>query len=185
MPTKKNTYKDTLELIASILSFENKTTDLESQLNSNQIDWEQFVVIASEHLVLTTCYCRLKQKDVLPLIPEDLKSYLEQITTVNRNRNLTLIDEIKSIAKLLNTQKINHVFIKGAAMLLGNFYTDIGERMIGDIDILVDSKQAELAFDTLKENGYSSLVEFNYEVAHFRHLSRQYDSEKNGFHRAS
>ena len=45
------------------------------------------------------------------------------------------------MSEILNNEKIDYVFIKGAAMLLGGYFTDIGERMIGDIDFLVNVKE--------------------------------------------
>ena len=43
-----------------------------------------------------------------------------------------------SLIDLYLEEKIDYVFIKGTAMLLGGYFTDIGERMIGDIDFLVN-----------------------------------------------
>ena len=115
MSSQKNSYKFTLQVIANILSFENSVDALKQKMTSHSIDWEQFVFIASDYLVLTTCYCRLKQKNLVDFIPEDLALYLEEITTINRNRNLTLLKEIECIATLFNDHKINYVFLKGAA----------------------------------------------------------------------
>jgi len=153
----KNTYKDTLLLIADILSFENPHHDLKQKIVSTQIDWEQFVTVASDHLVLTTSYCRLKSKELLQYLPKDLEVYLKEITLINRNRNLTLIKDIKLIATIFNTHNINHVFLKGSAFLIGNYYKDVGERMIGDIDILIEENKILKAYDLLLNQGYSKL----------------------------
>lgn len=154
MPSKQHIYIKTLELIADILSFEKSNIELQQKLKSNVIDWEQFVIVASDFLVLTTCYCRLKEKQLLQFIPEDLSAYLLEITSINRNRNNTLLNEIAHISNVLNTHNINHVFLKGSAFLLKNLYKDLGERMLGDIDILVEEKQLNLTYDLLIDNGY-------------------------------
>jgi len=60
------------------------------------------------------------------------------------------------ITKLFNKHNINHVFLKGTALLAGNYYADLGERMIGDIDVLVVPEQVQLAFDLIKNEGYKS-----------------------------
>ncbi|WP_299338569.1 nucleotidyltransferase family protein [uncultured Psychroserpens sp.] len=155
MSSTTHTYKFTLQLIADILSFNHFIGDLEQKLNSEQIDWEQFVIVASDHLVLTTCYCRLKQKNLLDNIPKDLENYLQDITSINRNRNLALIEETKTIAEIFNSNTIEYTFLKGMSFLMGDYYQDIGERMVGDIDILVNENQIQDAFDLMIQNGYS------------------------------
>ena len=159
MSAQKNSYKFTLQIIADILSFENSVEALKQKIVSHSIHWEQFVFIASDYLVLTTCYCRLKQKNLIDFIPEDLKLYLEEITTINRNRNLTLLKEIKSIATLFNDHKINYVFLKGAAFLLKDHFEDPGERMLGDIDILVDESQIETSYQLLLNHNYKGTTQ--------------------------
>jgi len=151
----KNSYKYTLQLIADILSFKNSIDSLKQKMVSDLVDWEQFVFIASDYLVLTTCYCRLKEKNLLEFIPQDLKLYLEEITTINRNRNNTLLIEIRAISEILNANNINHVFLKGSAFLVKNYYKDLGERMLGDIDVLVDETQIDTSYQLLLDYQYT------------------------------
>ena len=58
----------------------------------------------------------------------------------NKTKLLTTVSNYfrESISRILYTKNINHVFIKGAAYILGNLYDDIGVRMIGDIDFLIE-----------------------------------------------
>lgn len=151
------TYSDTLQLIADILSFEIATEDLNDKLHTSDINWEHFVSVASDHLVLTTVYCRLKQRKLLDAIPKDLDNFLEEMTAINRNRNLALVEEAKCIAEIFESNNINYVFLKGTAMLICEYYQDFGERMVGDIDILVAENHIYKAFDSLQQNGYSKL----------------------------
>ncbi|MCD2257659.1 nucleotidyltransferase family protein [Psychroserpens luteolus] len=151
------TYKDTLQLIADILSFEYPNENLKLSLTSATINWEQFVTVASDHLVLPTIYCRLKQKKLLECIPRDLEAYLEDITTINKNRNLGLIEQSKIIADIFNANNIRYAFTKGTAFLIADFYQDNAERMIGDIDILVDENHIFKALDLLLDYGYTKI----------------------------
>jgi hypothetical protein len=176
--SEKNTYKFTLQLIAEILSFENSNDSLKKKLESDTIDWDQFVVVSSKELVLTTCYCRLEQKQLLNLIPNDLVVYLMDLTSINRQRNLKLIDEIKSITKAFNKNNIDYVLLKGAALLIGNYYKDIGERMVGDVDILVTQHSISEAYQIIEDLGYQQSKDFNYKIKNFRHLPRQYTDDK-------
>lgn len=173
MPSKAQTYKATLQLICDILSFENSNGALEQKIKSGTIDWEQFVIVASDYLVLTTCYCRLKEKKILQYLPEDLSVYLKEITLINRNRNQTLLSEITHISEVLKANDIEHVFLKGSAFLVKNLYEDTGERMLGDIDILVDEKQLNHTYDLLIDNGYRGTEkDITSKYFDFKHLPR-------------
>lgn len=173
MYKKNQSLKQTIQLIVDILSFERSDDDLKQQLSNTDTDWDQMVIVASKHLVLPAVYCRLQQKSLLGFLPEDLVFYLEELTQLNRERNLTLLDEIKNISELFQKNQIQYVFIKGIALLVGNYYKDIGERMIGDIDILIASKDLDEAFDLMVTEGYDQFVTFNYEVKNYRHRPRQ------------
>ena len=153
------------------MSFENSDSDLKQHLDTT--DWDQLVTVASQHLVLPAVYCRLEQKSLLGLLPDDLVLYLEELTKLNRDRNQTLLCEIQQISQLFQLNNIQHVIIKGSALLAGNYYKDMGERMIGDIDILVASNDLDKAFNLLVRKGYNQFLSFNYKVKNYRHRPRQ------------
>ena len=144
-----------LQQIADILSFKSDFSDLEFTLQNT--DWESIVKVASQHYVLPAVYSRLKQKRLIPVLPKDLAEYLNKLTEINRNRNKKLLEESVAIANLLTKNGVKHTFLKGIALISGEYYADIGERMIGDIDILVSPKDAEKAFELLRQNGYSDI----------------------------
>jgi len=178
LSSKKTTYKSTLDLIADILNFETSNDQVREKLQAKTVDWDYLVKLSSEHLVMTTCYCRLEQRQLLSFIPDELKSYLREITTINRNRNVKIAQEIKAIAAIFNENNIDYALLKGAALLVGNYYNDLGERMIGDIDILISDKHIDNAFYLLKKANYTSLIKFNYDNKNFRHLARQVNQDK-------
>lgn len=173
MTQNKQTLQQTTQLIVDILSFETSDVVLEHYLANTIVDWDAIVIVASKHLVLPAVYCRLKQKSLLEYLPEDLRVYLEALTQLNRDRNLILLNEVEQISKLFAKHRIQHVFIKGIALLAGNYFEDLGERMIGDIDILVASEDIDTAFELLISEGYNQFLSFDYEVKHYRHLPRQ------------
>ena len=180
MTNSINSYKNIFQLIGDILSYQSNEAQLKLQLHPIDTDWESIVKIASSHLVLTTLYCRLKQKKLLDFLPEDLLIYIKELTLINRNRNLELLKEIQEISTVLNTHEINYVFLKGCALLAGNYFKDFGERLIGDIDILVQPDQLEKASQLLALKGYTKSISFNYEVKNYRHLPRQVSDDKFG-----
>ncbi|TDU42913.1 putative nucleotidyltransferase-like protein [Gelidibacter sediminis] len=163
----------TLQIIADILSFNTPQQILSEQLQNTKINWDAVVVISSNHLMLPALYCRLKSKGLLPYIPTDLQNYLEEITDINRARNEKLLKETYIISDILSKENIDHVFIKGIALIASSTYEDMGERMIGDIDILVADNHIEHAFDLINKLGYTKTITYNYDNKNLRHLPRQ------------
>lgn len=147
----------TYQHIADILSFETPNPKLEKNLSHTSFDWDGIVIEGSRHLVLPAIYCRLKAKGLLHVLPEELNNYLEEITSINRNRNVAILCQVHSISDLLYKHDIDHVFLKGSALLALGCYADNAERMIGDIDILVSLNQLEKAYHLLKNNGYEPI----------------------------
>ena len=168
-----NNFAVIYQQIADILSFEVSNSKLEKSIISSDFNWEAIVKEGSKHYVIPAIYCRLKTKKLLHLLPEDLISYLEFVTSENRKRNEIILKQIHSISKLLNSQKVDHVFLKGSALLALGCFNDTAERMLGDIDILVDSNQLDLAYRLLCEDGYSpSGQELRNNFMEHQHLPR-------------
>ena len=142
-----------------------------------RVDFDELVKISSSNLMLPTLYLNLKKRGDLSLLPTDLKNYLEQIHKLNYKRNEILLDEITSLSKILNENDIQHVFIKGSSYLISNVYSDIGARMIGDIDFLIYKKNHKKCEKVLYENGFKDLVNFSF--IETRHLIRKVSSDKN------
>lgn len=169
-----------MQLIADVLSFENNQDALSEQIKNTAINWDHFVIMGSTHLMLPALYCRLKAKDLLTLIPEDLTIYLEEIAAINRGRNEVLLQEAHEISEVLNKAHIDHVFIKGIALIAGQVFKDPTERMIGDMDILVAQNQLQQAFDLLTKHGYTDTIDSVIESKYRRHLPRQVSPQKTG-----
>ena len=176
---KRSVYT-TMQLIADILSFKDNGDALSKQITHTTTDWDAVVIIASNHLMLPALYCRLKAKSLLERLPEDLKSYLEEIADINRGRNEILLAEAHEITQLFNKENIDHVFIKGMSLIAGGIYNDPAERMVGDIDILVAENQIHTAFDLLTKHGYTDTVTSIITANNHRHLPRQVSSKKFG-----
>lgn len=168
MATNYQTYRVLIQLIHPHAQPEHLKSLLEGW-----DDWDTLVTVASKQLVLPALFCNLNQKDLLAYLPEDLTAYLEELTAINRNRNATLLDEIQHIHQLLRKADITHVFLKGAALISGGFYQDMGARMIGDLDILVSPEQLDQAQHLLVENGYyETEITFGKKYFEHRHLPR-------------
>lgn len=160
------------QLIGHILSFNSALADLKLQLERFN-KWEALVYHSSKHLLLPTIYKRLQDKALLGLLPDDLNQYLEDIYHINYNRNTQILKQIKSIHQILADAGIVHVFVKGAAILIKGLKNDRLERMVSDIDVLVESAALQRAFKLLQDHGYTKRIGFDYEVKNYRHLDRQ------------
>ena len=163
----------TYQNIADILSFDLPESDLEHRLSKPSFDWDAIVVEGSKHLVLPTIFCRLEAKGLTHLMPEELYTYLNELTQLNKNRNLAIIDQIDALSETLNSHNIDHVFLKGAALLVGDFYKNNAERMLGDIDILVAEEQLNKAYEILLNEDYiASDQTFGHDFFEHKHLPR-------------
>ena len=118
------------------------------------IDLDKLVKLASSHLLIPCLYSKLSKSSIRKNLPKDFINYIKNIYQINKERNKTLIKEISEISEIFNKNNVNHVFLKGSANLISNLYEDIGERMVGDIDILVKKNQIAYANNLLKDNGY-------------------------------
>ncbi|MGR7813235.1 nucleotidyltransferase family protein [Lacinutrix undariae] len=161
----------THQQIATILSRHTTRTHLNNTMSTN-VNWDNIVMEGSKNLVLPAIYTNLKTKDALQILPKDLEVYLSEITQINRNRNRAILKQATDISAILNAHNIKHVFLKGTAMLVLNHYNDLAERMVGDIDILVEKQKLITAFNLIKANGYSKTLGFAYHNPQHRHLER-------------
>ena len=83
-------YKETLYFVAKCLtiSLEDKNRQqVGKRLQSETIDWDAVVKVSTAHLVFPALYCNLKRADFLQYLPQELVSYMEHITNLNRRRN--------------------------------------------------------------------------------------------------
>lgn len=151
---------------------ENLFSNGKSKILKNQ-DFENIAKISSSHLVMPALYRRIIKNDTND-IPVDFLKYIEKISKINNNRNLVLKSEIMKINNILERKNINHIFLKGSAMIMDNIYENCDERMVGDIDIIVKKNQLELAIKTLKKAGYINKSDYYFlENRHYPRLTKK------------
>ena len=147
---------------------------------NNDKFWDKFVKIGSSHYVIPALYYKLKERDYLKLLSDELVSYLEEIYSQNLKRNLELKKEINEISNLFITNNINHVFLKGAALVSSIYKETLGIRMVGDIDILIHNDQILKAKSLMEDNGYK-LKDRPISISFYdnkRHLDRMINNKK-------
>lgn len=144
---------------------------IQRSLNES-IDWQKFVGLCSNHLVLPTIYLKFKAHNLLNYIPEGLSEFLAEVYNLNNKRNQQIQNQLESIIRLLNEQKIYPTLLKGTGNLVDNLYTDLGERIIGDIDILVSEEDYIKAARILEQDGYSHNTPGYFDILEDQHYPR-------------
>ena len=102
MVIKNSISKETSLLIAVL--FDNSTI---SNNDFADIDYEKLTYILSQHLVLPAFYANLRDKNYLDLVPYDFGKYIKKIYEINKERNKTLINEMKEIISKNNTKIVD------------------------------------------------------------------------------
>ena len=173
-------YKETLFFIAKCLTIsleEKNRQEIEKQLKSTTIDWDAVVKVSTAHYVFPALYCNLKLADFLQYLPQELVSYMEHITDINRERNTQIIQQAQELNSLLLANNIRPIFLKGTGNLLAGIYDDIAERMVGDIDFIFSKEDYSKAITVLRDSGYSEVKKQEYyppdEFRHYRRLQKE------------
>jgi hypothetical protein len=156
------TYKETLFFVSQCLTINHEEKNklvIEAVLKAGTVDWEAIVKFSTAHYVFPALYLNLKRADFLHYLHEDLIEYMAHITNLNRERNEQIVIQAKEINVLLQSHGIVPIFLKGTGNLLEGLYTDIGERMVGDIDFIVSENEFEKTIKLVKKLSYDTIIE--------------------------
>jgi len=168
-------YLETLYFIGKCLTLsheEKNRSKVLTILKNEDVNWESVVKVSTAHLVFPALYCNLKDVAFLHLLPKDLVQHMVSIYHLNHNRNLEIIAQAKEINILLLENNIIPIFLKGTSFLIENLYGNIGERMVGDIDFLVDDKHFVKTVKLLKVLGYNTAMKEKHIIFESRHYPR-------------
>jgi len=77
-----------------------------------------------------------------------------------KKRNMHILEQLHEITDVLNNSNISPLFLKGAGNLLDDLYSNIGERILADIDFLVPEKDFLLSAKLLENEGYSIVNQY-------------------------
>lgn len=168
-------YRDTLFFIGKCLTINQEAKNLElisHQLKNDEIDWESVVKISTSHYVFPALYHNLKRANLYSFLPKDLVEYMQHIAQLNGERNQAIIKQVKELKDLLNEHNINPIFIKGVGFLFQDFYPDIEERMMADVDFIISEDNYEKAIDIIENFGYANVDDFKHHSPTFIHHPR-------------
>ena len=139
-----------------------------NKISSAELD--SIIKLASSNLVLPLLLSKIKSKGLQYLFNTNFIEYLEFIYKENLKRNKHLIKEVRFLSKILQKNNIRHVFIKGSAHVSSKIYDDFGERMVGDIDILIEKNQIGNTINLMNKHKYFFKDSQSFLVS--RHLNR-------------
>ena len=143
------------------------------------VNFENLMKLASRHLMLPALFFNINKKKISHLFPVDFIECIKNIYSINKARNKILLKEAKELSDLLYKNNINHVFLKGTALLLSNVFEDIGERMFCDIDFIIQYKDEEKIKKVLEKNKYVSKdSNHSFQVFKPKHLPRMVNKNK-------
>lgn len=142
--------------------------EIKNTLN-NYHTLDRFIQLCSEHLILPAIYLKFRKHNLFENWPDEYSEHLREIHQLNHNRNLELLKQIDKINTMLAKADIKPVYLKGTAHLQNGLYSDIGERMIGDIDFLVQEKDYLKSAQVLINNGYKSQTQHYCDLTTLKH----------------
>jgi hypothetical protein len=113
-------------------------------------DWCAILTLASETLIAPALYARIENM----ALPEDVRTFLAQVRSANRERNESMALTTAEAGDLLNQAGVEPILLKGMALraLVGERAAD---RMMSDIDLLVRPAEFEKALDRLERAGFN------------------------------
>ena len=129
--------------------------EIKEKFVSGEAAIDDFIWLCSNEYVLPALFLKFRQHDLLDIFLDEFIIHLHEIYELNRNRNLKILAQMEEVSTLLNHENIPHIYLKGTGNLLDGLYSDVGERMIGDIDFLVRDVDFLETAKLIQDLGYS------------------------------
>jgi hypothetical protein len=121
-------------------------------LLQGEIDWAYTLRAALAHSVMPLLYRSLNTA-CAENVPQAVLKQLQSYYHANAAHNLLLADELLKILRLFDANKIPAIPYKGP-VLAASVYGDLSLRQFGDLDILIQKRDAVQAKNLLSSQGY-------------------------------
>ncbi|WEX77989.1 nucleotidyltransferase family protein [Sinorhizobium numidicum] len=119
-----------------------------------EINWDELIALANNSLTISFLALATAKFPETVGVPEDVRKYLAVLYERNTQRNLRLKTQLKEAVNCLNRVDIEPIVIKGTAILLARAPSEIGARILTDLDILVRPADMPGAITALQSIGY-------------------------------
>jgi hypothetical protein len=117
-------------------------------------DWDNFCNAAAPLRLLPLFYRRLLARGLLEHVGSSCREKLKAAYYRNLGHNIACASLTTRVLEVLDSEKIDAVLLKGIAHVY-DCYEDAGERVIGDIDLLVKTDELEWASSLLSRAGFA------------------------------
>lgn len=124
------------------------------KLLSEVPDWGSFVRLINSHGIIALAAYNIKEAGIESIVPVHAMKILENGLRQSIVRNVWLTERWKEVNAILSEAGIQHLLLKGMA-LERIIYGSKGLRQMTDNDILICKKDAETAWELLKNHGFA------------------------------
>jgi hypothetical protein len=121
----------------------------------SEIDWLATIALANESLTTTNLAASVLTRKFNGDLPEDVRIFLTDVLVRNRKRNKALSAQMSDSIHALNVAGIKPMLLKGSVILAVQPSIENAERMVSDIDLLVNDMELLPAISCLESRGYS------------------------------
>jgi hypothetical protein len=125
-----------------------------SDLPATETEWRNTLRRSCAHLVTPALRWALREQGYTSDLPADVLEFIDAVYALNLEGNGRYEDQLAHLIWSLNSVGVRPVLLKGAAALVGGLYPTSGDRMIGDIDVLIPVPMLSQVFDKLTSLGY-------------------------------
>jgi Uncharacterised nucleotidyltransferase len=127
-------------------------------LPTNEAEWQRVLHLSSSYLVAPILRRAYQEHGLVSSLPADVVEFLDAVYTLNLESNLRYQDQLAQLIQALNNTGVRPLLLKGAATLVGGLYPKPGERMIGNIDVLIPPAKLARPVEHLCAAGYQPVA---------------------------
>jgi len=117
-------------------------------------DWREVWRTAARRHVSSLVHVQMRRAGLLELVPEKLRENFEDIYLNTAAVNTLRVRQVLEVERRLSGAGARMIYLKGASMLFARDYSDFGQRMLSDIDVMLDGAYQEAARSVLEEEGW-------------------------------
>jgi hypothetical protein len=117
-------------------------------------DWMGVLGLANRSLATAQLCAAIVASDGVDSLPDDVRVFLLDVQTRNRERNRRLVAQLMDALRALNRVGIEPVLLKGVA-LWASQPGEVFDRILADIDLLVRGSEVNRAIGGLRDAGFA------------------------------
>lgn len=133
--------------------FDNNAADkIRKYIETHPLDWHSVSQKSQQERITPLMYSILRDKEI---VPEVIEKQFKRSYFLNAIRNKIMLSEMAKVLQIFNDREVPAIVLKGAA-LSETVYNNLALRTMGDLDLLIQKKDGELAFQILADAGFIS-----------------------------